>query len=83
MPRIARLVLPGYPIGDISKFIEIRDWREYLDEFEDKELVNRLKNNTLLGRPSVDIGGIEHFGRMLGIELKFSKRGRPKNSVCP
>ncbi|MCM8757525.1 MAG: transposase [Candidatus Omnitrophica bacterium] len=72
-------------LGDISKFIKIKNWIEYLIGFDDEELIKTLKKNTLLGRPSVDINFIDYLERMFGIKLTFSKRSRPvkKNSVCP
>lgn len=72
-------------LGDISKFIEIKNWAEYLTESEDKELIRIIKKNTLLGRPCVDINFIDYFEKILQIKLTFLKRGRPskKNSVCP
>jgi len=74
----------GLPLADISSFIEIKNWKEYLSEFEDKELIKIIRKNTLLGRPSADTDFIFYLEKTLGVNLVFVKRGRPlKNSVCP
>lgn len=76
------------PLGDISQFIEIKNWTDYLTQFEDKKLIKTFKKNTLVGRPSGDINFVVHLEKILGVKLMPSKRGRPveircKNSVCP
>jgi putative transposase len=73
------------PLADISPFIEIKNYADYLSESEDKELIKTLRKNTLVGRPSVDISFIVRLEKILGLKLMPSKKGRPaeKNSVCP
>ncbi len=80
--------ISGLSLGDISQFIEIKNWVEYLSSFEDKELIDTLRKNTLAGKPSVDIKNancVAQLEKNLGMKLMFPKRGRPVkiNSVCP
>lgn len=65
------------PLGDISQFIEIKNWADYLSKFEDKELIKTLRKNTLVGRPSVDANFVVHLEKILGVKLMSLKRGRP------
>lgn len=65
------------PLGDVSQFIEIKSWRDYLVEPEDKDLVKELKKNTLVGRPSGDMNFIIRLEKMFGINLTPPRRGRP------
>lgn len=67
----------GLPLGDISQFIEIKNWADYLSKFEDKELIKTLRKNTLVGRPSGDANFVVHLEKILGVKLMPSKRGRP------
>jgi len=36
---------------DIKKFIEINDWKKYLAESDDEEIIQSIKINTLSGKP--------------------------------
>ena len=69
------------PLGDISQFIEIKNWADYLSEFEDKELIKTLKKNTLVGRPSVDANFVARLEKILGVKIMPSKRGRPAEKI--
>ncbi|MDP2943947.1 MAG: transposase [Candidatus Omnitrophota bacterium] len=68
----------GLPLGDISQFIEVKNWADYLMEFEDRESTETVRKNTLAGRPSVDPNFMPRLEKVLGVGLMFSKRGRPR-----
>lgn len=67
----------GLPLGDISQFIEIKNWLDYLSESEDRGSIETLKKNTVVGRPSVDANFVPRLEKILGVKLTPSKRGRP------
>jgi putative transposase len=67
----------GLPLGDISQFIEIKNWVDYLTESEDRLLIETLKKNTVIGRPSIDANFVPSLEKNLGVKLRYSKRGRP------
>lgn len=64
-------------LGEISQFIEIKDWVAYLIESVAKESIDTLRNNTLKGRPSVDPNLVPRLEKVLGLSLISAKRGRP------
>ena len=58
-------------LEDIGNYIDIPNWEQYLIEKEDENVINKVKANTLTGRPS----GKDSF--VLKIEKLFGKRLRP------
>ncbi len=66
----------GLTLADISPFIKIGNWIDYLSVHEEGELIKKIRKNTLAGKPSADGPFINHLERILGVDLTSSKRGR-------
>jgi putative transposase len=67
----------GVPLADITQFMEIIDWKEYLSGPEDEALIKTLKDNTLRGRPSAAVDFISNLEKIVNIKLTPQKKGRP------
>ena len=65
-------------LNDVSKHLEIEDWRAYLKEKMDDEIVKRIRANTKTGRPSGNDKFIKKIEKKTGINFTFKKVGRPK-----
>jgi putative transposase len=59
---------------------EIADWRSWLAEPEDDEIVERLRQRTAKGLPCGSEAFIRHIERLLGRSLEDRSRGRPKKT---
>ncbi|MEA3368904.1 MAG: transposase [Candidatus Ratteibacteria bacterium] len=79
----------GKSILELEKagdYIAVSDWKQYLVEREDEAVIDKIKSNTLTGRPSgkdLFVGKIE---KMFGKRLRPLPEGRPrkrKTSRCP
>lgn len=57
---------------------EIRDWRSYLREKEDGELIEHIRKYTVTGRPCGDDSFISKLERKFGRRLRALPHGRPK-----
>lgn len=57
---------------------EIRDWRDYLREKEDKTMVERIRKCSLTGRPCGDESFIRKLERRFARRLKALPYGRPR-----
>ena len=63
-------------LADITKFIDVDDWKEYLSQ-KDEEYNEELRKHTRIGKPIGDRSFIEKLETFLNISLSL-KRGRPK-----
>jgi putative transposase len=57
---------------------EISDWRRYLQEEEDGNLVNEIRKCSLTGRPCGDEAFIEMLEQRFSRRLKPLPQGRPR-----
>ena len=65
-------------LDDINKYIEIDNWKSYLTQKEDEEIIKEIRKNTLTGRPVGSDTFITKLERLFGKRLKALPRGRPK-----
>ena len=65
-------------LADINKVMEIDDWKSYLSEKEDKEIIKEIEKSTLTGRPLGSNIFITKLEKLLGRRLKTLPPGRPK-----
>jgi hypothetical protein len=65
-------------LNDVSKHLEIEDWRAYLKEKMDEEIVKRIRANTKTGRPAGDDKFVKKIEKKTGMNFNFKKVGRPK-----
>ena len=55
----------------------IPNWRRYLSEEVDPELVDKIRKKTLSGQPAGDAGFVEQLERLTGRDLRRRRVGRP------
>ncbi len=67
----------GLPLGDVSKYLNIQDWKVYLGESDDEARIKKIRENTLVGKPSASKSFIECIEKTSGVRLLPIKRGRP------
>ena len=65
-------------LNDVSKHLEIDNWRAYLKEKMDEEIVKRIRANTKTGRPAGDDKFVKKIEKKTGMNFNFKKVGRPK-----
>jgi len=65
----------------IKNFLDINKWGEYLKEDSEKQIEQRIRDNTLLGRPLGSEEFIKKLEHFIGRNLKVNKAGRPRNNV--
>ncbi len=68
-------------LDDVSEHIEIEDWRAYLREKADEELVNNIRKKTKVGKPLGDSKFIKRIEKLTGRSFSLGKGGRPKKVV--
>ena len=59
------------PLADIKEYVAADDWNAYLKERYEQAIIEKIKANTLTGRPS----GSDSF--VAGLEKRFGMRLRP------
>lgn len=64
--------------GDCYLTEQIQDWLLYLEEKDDEEINNAIRNNTRTGRPCGEDGFIKTLEGIVGRRLKAMPTGRPK-----
>lgn len=67
-------------LADISKFVEIGNWVDYLGEEDEKVVVREIKNSVLAGRPYGDEVFVAKMEKIFNVGLLPVKRGRPRQS---
>jgi putative transposase len=64
-------------LDDHKHHIEIDDWRSYLKEKADDEILQQLKGRTKNGRPAGNISFIKKLEKKIGKAIPMHKKGRP------
>ncbi len=64
-------------LENIDKILSITNWREYLYESTDENLIQKIRNNTLTGKPLGDIVFVQKFENLLKRKLTSIPKGRP------
>ena len=67
-----------YPLSSVNKYLEIHDWKEYLKEKADEEILKTLRSRAKTNRPAGDAKFIKKIEKLTGRTLTFNKKGRPK-----
>ncbi|OGS46024.1 MAG: hypothetical protein A2539_08410 [Elusimicrobia bacterium RIFOXYD2_FULL_34_15] len=67
-------------LSEITKYIEMNkeEWKNFLNEKEDKEKIGTIKKHTLTGKPFGTEKFIRNNEKRFGINLIIKGRGRPK-----
>lgn len=68
-------------LEDINKYMDVRNWKEYLLQKEDASVITQVRSNTLSGKPLGDDTFITKLEKFFGITIKSLPRGRPKKKV--
>lgn len=63
---------------DVDKYIKIDSWEEYLTGFDANSLIQKIKANTLTGRPLGNDMFVARIEEMFHMRLRPLVRGRPK-----
>ena len=66
------------PLSDISTYIEVTNWKDYLLEKEDNSIISNLKSNTLNGKPLGNDMFILKLEKLLGRHINKFPLGRPR-----
>jgi putative transposase len=64
--------------GDCYLEEDVKDWRSYLNEKDDIQMIKAIKKNTMTGRPCGNDTFINDIEKLLGRELKAKAWGRPR-----
>ncbi|MFQ5952223.1 MAG: transposase [Candidatus Omnitrophota bacterium] len=67
------------PLAEISDFIQVKDWSEYLNTENDLEMTEKIRRHTLTGRPLGNGSFIQGLEDSFGKRLRALPKGRP---VC-
>ncbi len=67
-----------YPLSSVNKYLEIHDWKEYLKEKADEEILKTLRSRAKTNRPAGDAKFIKKIEKLTGRTLTFNNKGRPK-----
>jgi hypothetical protein len=65
-------------MGDISEYIDVSNWKEYLSQNMDECFIIKIRSNTLRGKPLGSDIFIAIGENVLGKKILFLPRGRPK-----
>jgi hypothetical protein len=57
---------------------EINQYRKLMKSEEDKQVLEKIRNHTRLGKPLGDEGFLEILSERLGCSLSFRPKGRPR-----
>ncbi|MBF0252597.1 MAG: transposase [Candidatus Omnitrophica bacterium] len=70
---------PFIKLGDLFKYIDIEqsEWKEFIENENDKQEEKLIKKHTLVGRPLGDKKFLKRIEKMLNIRIPSLKRGRP------
>jgi putative transposase len=69
-----------FPLSPISKYLEIDNWEEYLNEKVNHDVLNTIRNSTKSNRPAGNSKFISKLEKLTGRSFSFNKKGRPKKS---
>ena len=65
-------------LADISSFVEINNWREFLGEEEDENFLREIRKKTKTGRPLGNTTFVNKLEKILERKLHILPKGRPK-----
>lgn len=65
-------------LSKISDYIQVSSWKKYLDQEEDEEDLNNIRQGTLQGKAFGPKEIVEEFEEKIGKGLGILSRGRPK-----
>jgi len=65
------------PLANISEFVEISNWKDYLCEEDDNKYIEELRKHTKSGRPAGEKDFTEKIELVLNRKILPQKRGRP------
>ena len=70
-------------LGDIREILDlgIEGWKEYLEADEIREEVEKIRRNTMLGRPMGSSRFMEELEKKVGSVIKTLPRGRPRKRI--
>jgi putative transposase len=67
-----------YALSSVHEYVEIDDWKAYLKEKSDEEILETLRERTKTNRPAGDSKFIKKIEKLSGKTFNFNKQGRPK-----
>jgi len=67
-----------YPLSSVQEYVEIDNWKEYLKEKANEEILKTLRARAKTNRPAGDAKFIKKIEKLTGRKLIFNKKGRPK-----
>jgi putative transposase len=70
-------------LGDIKEIVDlgVEGWEEYLEGDEIKEELEKIRKNTMLGRPMGSSRFIEELEKKVGSIIRRLPRGRPRKKI--
>jgi putative transposase len=70
-------------LGDIKEVVDlgVEGWEEYLEGDEIREEVEKIRKNTMLGRPMGSSRFIEELERKVGSVIRTLSSGRPRKRI--
>jgi len=70
-------------LGDIEEIVDLRveGWEEYLEGDEIKEELEKIRKNTMLGRPMGSSRFIDELEKKVGSVIRTLPRGRPRKKI--
>ena len=70
-----------FELSPISDYLEIDNWKEYLNEKVKDEVIQTIRSSTKRNRPAGNSKFIEHLEKLTGRSFSFKKKGRPKKNA--
>lgn len=67
-----------YPLSSVQECLEINDWKQYLKEKANEEIIKTLRARAKTNRPAGDSKFIKKIEKMTGKTFNFNKKGRPR-----
>lgn len=67
-------------LADISSYVCVSSWKEYLSQEEDQEDINNLRKGTFQGKAFGSKEDIEEVEERTGIKLSIVNKGRPRKT---
>ncbi|MGB7293925.1 MAG: hypothetical protein WBD99_17285 [Thermodesulfobacteriota bacterium] len=70
-------------LGDIKEIVDlgVEGWEEYLEGDEIREELEKIRKNTMLGRPMGRSRFIEELEKKVGSIIRRLPRGRPRKRI--
>jgi putative transposase len=70
-----------YPVDDLSEYLEIDDWKTYLSESINEDVLATLRERTKTNRPAGNASFIKELEHLSGKTFNLAGRGRPRKKV--